>query len=201
MCSELSVEFTSGWTDDFGAKIYEFLRKNSHNPIKTLSLFSGGGGLDIGFHDCGFDIIEMVEIEKDFCKTLSANVSSNKLMSGSKVSCIDIREYFADDNMQVDFIIGGPPCQTFSSAGRRASGVSGTDDPRGKLFMEYVRLLNTLKPKGFLFENVYGIVGAQDGKAWERIKEEFRQAGYTIYYKILDASDYGDPARQLRTPC
>jgi DNA (cytosine-5)-methyltransferase 1 len=198
ICANLSVEFDSGWPDTFGKRIREYLLNNSHKPIKTLSLFSGGGGLDIGFHDCGFEIIEMVEIEENFCKTLSANVCNNKLISGSKVSCIDIREYVVNEEMHVDFIIGGPPCQTFSSAGRRASGVSGTDDPRGMLFMEYVRLLITLKPKGFLFENVYGIVGAQGGNAWEQIKDEFKKAGYTIFYKILDAADYGVPQHRER---
>jgi DNA (cytosine-5)-methyltransferase 1 len=71
----------------------------------------------------------------------------------------------------VDFVIGGPPCQTFSAAGRRAAGVAGTTDRRGTLFQEYVRILKLLQPKGFLFENVYGITGANKGEAWQEIQE------------------------------
>ena len=84
----------------------------------------------------------------------------------------------------------GPPCQTFSAAGRRASGVLGTTDARGVLFREYVRLLTQLKPKGFLFENVYGIVGAQNGEAWEEIRKSFEEVGYKLHYMILDAAEF-----------
>jgi len=116
----------------------------------------------------------------------------------SRVRCIDIRHYSPPPKLAVEFIIGGPPCQTFSAAGRRASGVSGIDDPRGTLFAEYVRLLSKLKPRGFLFENVYGITGAQGGKGWEEIQIAFRQAGYTLYWRVLDAADYGVPQHRER---
>src|SRR4030043_1109271 len=94
--------------------------------------------------------------------------------------------------------MGGPPCQTFSAAGRRAAGVSGTTDPRGQLFKEYVRILNQLKPKGFLFENVYAIVGAQGGSAWKEIQEAFKGAGYNLHYRVLDTADYGVPQHRER---
>ena len=84
-----------------------------------------------------------------------------KRFNNSKVNCIDIREYTGKHLGNIDFIIGGPPCQTFSAAGRRANGVLGTTDARGVLFREYVRLLQELSPVGFLFENVYGIIGAR----------------------------------------
>jgi DNA (cytosine-5)-methyltransferase 1 len=100
----------------------------------------------------------------------------------------------------VDFIIGGPPCQTFSAAGRRASGVKGTTDSRGQLFEQYVRLLEHFspQPKGFLFENVYGITGAENGEAWARIEKAFAEAGYLISWRILDAADYGVPQHRER---
>jgi len=110
----------------------------------------------------------------------------------------DIRDYHPPKDLNVDFIIGGPPCQTFSAAGRRAAGVSGTTDPRGTLFEEYVRLLRIIKPKGFLFENVYGIVGANKGKDWAAIIEAFEEAGYHISYRILDSADYGVPQHRER---
>jgi len=189
---------TPGWTDKFGEALFKYIKNSGITPIRTLSLFSGAGGLDIGFHDLGFDIIESVEIEPKFAETLKINSGKGKKFEHSKVNCVDIREYFAERLDNIDFIIGGPPCQTFSAAGRRASGVAGTTDARGVLFREYVRLLKRLQPKGFLFENVYGIVGAQKGIAWEEIKKSFQEVGYKLYYKILDAADYGVPQHRER---
>ena len=199
ICQSLGCECnTPGWPDSFGRALSTFLTVNDIKPIRTLSLFSGAGGLDIGFHDLGFDIIESVEIESKFAETLRINSGGGKKFENSKVNCIDIREYTADNIGEIDFIIGGPPCQTFSAAGRRASGVLGTSDARGVLFREYVRLLVKLQPRGFLFENVYGIVGAQNGTAWEEIKQSFREVGYSLHYMILDAADYGVPQHRER---
>ena len=175
--------------DYFGMRLHEWA-KISVPQINVFSIFSGAGGLDIGFRDAGFNIISHLEIEKDFCATLELN---SDYYSGATVNNIDIREYQPEKTVRCDFIIGGPPCQTFSAAGRRAAGVQGTDDSRGTLFEEYVRLLKYYKPKGFLFENVYGITGAQSGKAWEQIKEEFEKAGYKISFRILNTADYGVP--------
>jgi len=182
-----------GWPDVFGEKLHALKNNKS---INTLSLFSGGGGLDIAFSDAGFNIVECVEIEDKFVKTLESNAKNGKL-KGSKITCIDIREYEPAFN-EIDFIIGGPPCQTFSAAGARAAGVKGLDDKRGTLFEEYVRLVKKLKPKGFLFENVYRIVGAQGGKPWKLIQEAFQAAGYKLHWRIIDAADYGVPQHRER---
>lgn len=187
-----------GWPDEFGNALRVFFYSNTTRRVRTLSLFSGAGGLDIGFSDAGFDIIGSVEIEKKFCATLELNSGTGKRFSHSHVNCIDIREFSGAGLGDVDFVIGGPPCQTFSAAGRRANGVLGTTDARGVLFREYVRLLGELKPKGFLFENVYGITGAQGGQAWREIKESFANAGYKIFARILDAADYGVPQHRER---
>lgn len=195
--ARLGVSYQAGWPDVFGKAIYDWATKTVTPPIKTLSLFSGGGGLDIAFHDAGFSILEMVEIDERFAATLEANSGNGKHFGNVRVICKDIRDYTpACDN--VDFIIGGPPCQTFSSAGRRASGVLGTTDQRGKLFNEYVRLITQLSPKGFVFENVYGILGARGGKDWKVIKESFEHAGYHLFYRILDTADYGVPQHRER---
>lgn len=199
ICNALGCDCnTPGWTDNFGDALSQYIKKSEYPPIRTLSLFSGAGGLDIGFHDLGFDIIESVEIEEKFAETLKMNSGKGKKFENSKVNCIDIRNYDAENIGSIDFIIGGPPCQTFSAAGRRASGVLGTTDARGVLFREYVRLLTQLQPKGFLFENVYGIIGAQSGKAWEEIKKSFQNVGYKLHYMILDAADYGVPQHRER---
>lgn len=199
ICASLGCDYgVPGWPDKFGDAIYKYLKDNDYKPIRTLSLFSGAGGLDIGFHDLGFDIIESVEIEQKFCNTLFLNSGEGKKFSSSKPNCIDIREYSGDNLGDIDFIIGGPPCQTFSAAGRRQGGVLGTTDARGVLFREYVRLLKKIQPKGFLFENVYGIVGAQNGEALKEIKQGFSDVGYKLYYRILDAADFGVPQHRER---
>ena len=195
--STFGVARTCNWIDEFGSALRRWSRTHSRG-IRTLSLFTGGGGLDIGFHDAGFEIVHMIEIEKRYVETLRRNSQRGKLLSGSKPECMDVRDYYPEKGCEVDFVIGGPPCQTFSAAGRRAAGVLGTDDPRGTLFEEYVRILETLQPQGFLFENVYGITGAQGGEAWREIKEAFEKAGYSIHFRILDTADYGVPQHRER---
>lgn len=199
ICDSINCEYgTPAWPDKFGSALSAYLQNNKIATIRTLSLFSGAGGLDIGFHDLGFEIVASVEIESKFCDTLAINSGEGKKFSSSKVNCIDIRDFSGDNLGQIDFIIGGPPCQTFSAAGRRAAGVLGTTDARGVLFREYVRLLEKLQPKGFLFENVYGIVGAQNGEAWKEIQKSFSDVGYKLYFRILDAADYGVPQHRER---
>lgn len=199
ICDALGCENNvPAWPDLFGNSIRAYLDSNNIEKIRTLSLFSGAGGLDIGFHDVGFEIIESVEIESKFCQTLMLNSGEGKRFEHSKVNCIDIKEYKSDHLGRIDFIIGGPPCQTFSAAGRRANGVLGTTDARGVLFREYVRLLQELSPIGFLFENVYGIIGAQGGKPWEEILQSFSDVGYKLFYRIVDAADYGVPQHRER---
>jgi DNA (cytosine-5)-methyltransferase 1 len=186
---------TPGWPDDFGNKLRSWFKNKK--TINTLSLFSGGGGLDIAFSDAGFNIVECVEIDKRFVETLKENTKNEGKFEQTKISCIDIRSYKPSIN-NIDFIIGGPPCQTFSAAGARAAGVKGLDDQRGTLFEEYVRLLKHLQPKGFLFENVYRLVGAQDGKPWKLIQQAFQNAGYKLHWRIIDSADYGVPQHRER---
>ncbi len=188
----LDISETPGWPDAFGDALIKWNCENQRTPIKAISLFSGAGGLDIGFHDAGFTIVECNEIEPAFAATLRENSKPNSRLEGTNIICSDIKKY--DPSLKdIDFIIGGPPCQTFSAAGARAAGVNGTDDERGNLFQEYVRMLTEINPRGFLFENVYRVVGAQGGKAWEEIQKAFQDVGYKLYWRILDAADYGVP--------
>lgn len=162
--------------------------------MRTLSLFSGAGGLDIGFHKAGFDIVGCVEIEKQYCETLLANKNNGTYFNPeARIYCNDIRNFdpteFLDQG--IECVIGGPPCQPFSAAGRRSGGVPGMQDERGKLFESYCHVLEILRPRVFLFENVYGLKGANDGTAWNEINKSFSDLGYTIKAEILDAADYG----------
>lgn len=169
--------------------------------IKVLSLFSGAGGLDLGFHLEGFDIKACIELEKDACDTLELN-KGKYLSRGTKIYCNDITklspELVKNEIGDVDFMIGGPPCQSFSAAGRRAGGVPGINDTRGSLFWYYAQYLKAFRPKGFLFENVKGILQANKHHDWEIIKESFRELGYKLTYRILDAADYGTPQHRER---
>lgn len=188
---------SDAWWDRFGESIRQHA-VDAGDTIRTLSLFSGAGGLDIGFHDAGFEIVEAVELDPKLAASLQSNVGEGRYF-GEKTNVVvgDICEY--DPILtDIDFIIGGPPCQTFSAAGARASGVAGRKDARGNLFQEYVRILKKLKPKGFLFENVYRILGANQGKDWQAIILAFSEAGYDLKFRVLDTADFGVPQNRER---
>ena len=190
--SRLAVEQVGGWPDAFGNALRQWTATITSERITAVSLFSGAGGLDIGFHDAGFKIIECNEIEPAFAATLLRNATPGQRLEGTHIVCQDIHCY-RPSVAHVDFMIGGPPCQTFSAAGARAAGVNGTDDARGNLFLQYARIIDHIQPTGFLFENVYRIVGAQSGRPWKQIQSAFRELGYKLYWRILDAADYGVP--------
>lgn len=169
--------------------------------IRTLSLFSGAGGLDLGFIQAGYDIRGCVEIERNYCDTLRANVGGNHLFSSdTAVHETDIRRFDAGEyrNAGIRCVIGGPPCQTFSAAGRRAGGVIGTSDERGQLFQAYCKVLDELEPEVFVFENVYGLPGANGGKPFKEICDAFSRRGYKLTWEVLDAADYGVPQHRER---
>lgn len=168
------------------------------HSIRTISLFSGAGGLDIGVEKAGFDIVYATDFDETCCETLMMN-RGGTLSDHLVVEQADIRELDLSHLPQnVDFVIGGPPCQTFSASARRAGGAAGQLDPRGTLFEGYVRVLKHVKPKAFLFENVRGILGTNKGKDFQDIVKAFSDIGYKIDYRILDAEDYGAPQQRER---
>lgn len=194
----LGLDYGPRWPDRFGEALEEWACQSMTDRIPTLSLFSGAGGLDIGFNQAGFDIKVAVEIDERFTATLRANQREGDHLESCKILTTDIREYHPSQKDSFEFIIGGPPCQSFSAAGRRAGGVKGTSDENGALFKEYVRILDYVKPTGFLFENVYGITGAQRGTDWQAIKDAFGSIGYRLFSRILDSADYGVPQHRER---
>lgn len=105
ICAKLNCEYgIPGWPDKLGEALLEYIKSNNIPLIRTLSLFSGAGGLDIGFHDLGFEIVESVEIEQKFCNTLILNSGEGKKFYSSKPNCIDIREYTGDNLGKIDLI-------------------------------------------------------------------------------------------------
>lgn len=166
--------------------------------IRILSFFSGCGGLDLGFHNAGFDILYSSDIEAIFCDTMKLNQGLH-FSKKTKVESRDIRDILPSELPDdIDFIIGGPPCQTFSASGRRAGGAAGQLDERGTLFQAYGEIISSKQPKGFLFENVRGILSSNKGKDWDDIKKYFSKLGYKLDYRILDACDYGIPQHRER---
>lgn len=166
---------------------------------RAISLFTGAGGLDIGFHKLGFDIVACIEIEPVFCKTLELNLGRS-LREDCKVICADIKNVEPTELHvePIDVIVGGPPCQSFSAAGRRAGGVTGIFDVRGALFEQYCRFVSHFRPKAFIFENVRGILQGNKGRDWQEILSLFTSLGYSLSYKVLDAADYGLPQHRER---
>lgn len=163
----------------------------------ALSLFAGIGGFEVGMSKCGFTFLKTLEWDENCCITLNRN----KQLTGSvedEIQPIDITKMLPEEfwNTEVDYIVGGPPCQSFSAAGRRAGGVAGTSDTRGTLFWYYCQYVNHFKPKAFVFENVRGILSSKKGEDFKIICASFEEVGYRLYWRVLNAADYGVP--QLR---
>lgn len=150
--------------------------------MDIISLFSGAGGMDLGFENAGFNIICANEFDEKICPTYEKNHKS-KLIHG------DIRNISSDEFPECDGIIGGPPCQSWSEAGA----LRGIEDDRGKLFFEYIRILKDKKPKFFVAENVSGMLAPRHKDAVDNIIKMFKFAGYNIYIRMLNANDYNCP--------
>ncbi len=177
-----------------------------NNNRNVISLFSGAMGLDIGLARAGLNIVIGQDFDKSCVETMQAN--------GHAVLCGDIREIKAPDlleetGMKVGepfLICGGPPCQPFSTAGKRL----GINDPRGSLFMDFIRMIDYIRPRFFVMENVKGIISSplkhvpieerdesdpeqQLGTVLDVILNEFNKLKYKTVYGVLDAVNYGVP--------
>lgn len=148
--------------------------------MKLISLFSGAGGLDLGFKKAGFEIIIANEYDKSIWETYEKN-HNTPLIKG------DICNIASNNFPACDGIIGGPPCQSWSEGGA----LKGIDDPRGQLFYEYIRILKDKKPKFFLAENVKGMMAKRHNRAVNNFIEMFTEAGYDVFIHLLNAADYG----------
>jgi DNA (cytosine-5)-methyltransferase 1 len=156
--------------------------------MKLVSLFTGAGGLDLGFEQAGFNVIWANEYDKVIWETFEYNFPHTKLDKRS------ITLVKADEIPDSDGIIGGPPCQSWSEAGAGR----GIRDKRGQLFHDYIRLLKAKQPKFFLAENVAGILHPKHAEAFTNIIQEFKNAGYTVSYKLLNANDFDVPEDRFR---
>lgn len=174
---------------------------------KYISLFSGAGGLDIGLERANLQPVSLCEIEKEFCKTLESNQGwthsdGRTYLEKAKLINADIREVSHRDlcsEISLDLVVGGPPCQAFSSSGKQLSVL----DPRGALVSEFCRIVDALKPKMFLFENVRGLVTARDktgepGGVVTELIHILEEVGYSCRAGLLNSADYGAHQRRVR---
>ena len=162
-------------------------REKKENNMNVISLFSGCGGLDLGFEKAGFNIPVANEFDKGIYETFKVNHPHTKLIEGDvrQVTKADIEPLL--EGGEVDGIIGGPPCQSWSEAGA----LRGIEDERGQLFFDYIRILKEFKPKFFLAENVSGMLADRHSEAVQNIIKLFGDAGYDVSLTLVNAKDYG----------
>lgn len=155
--------------------------------MKVVSLFSGAGGLDLGFIAAGNEIIWANDLYGDAVETYRANI-------GDHIVCRDIAEIPSSEIPDCDIVIGGFPCQGFSVANvkRHAS------DSRNKLYLQLLRVIRDKKPRFFLAENVKGILHFLGGKMYEQILDDMRALGYRVKSRLFNVADYGVPQKRER---
>lgn len=152
--------------------------------MRLISLFSGAGGLDLGFHKAGFTTVMANEFDKKICPTFRANFPNVEL------SDKDIRNISSDEfPNDIQGIIGGPPCQSWSEGGS----LRGIEDARGQLFYEYIRILKDKQPLFFVAENVSGMLANRHSEAVKGFMKLFDEAGYDVNLKMLNANDFDVP--------
>ncbi|MBR2215143.1 MAG: DNA cytosine methyltransferase [Selenomonadaceae bacterium] len=159
-----------------------------------IDLFCGCGGLSYGFEQAGFNVLLGIDNDAKALETFELNHNNAKSICGDITKIHyekDIKPLLGDKH--IDVIVGGPPCQGMSLSGLRQF-----DDPRNKLYLSYIRLVEEIKPKMFVIENVPGLVGLFGGKIKDSIIKKFTAMGYHIKYRVLCAADHGVPQSRRR---
>jgi len=195
-------------------------------PI-SISLFAGAFGLDLGIEQAGFNTISVVEKDRDATKTIALNRPHlQESAVPREIEKVNTQDLLAEGGRvlkldralrpgEVDLVTGGPPCQPFSTAGKRGSVM----DPRGSLFMDFIRIVKEVQPRFFLMENVRGLLSApirhrpinqrgknypplepdeMPGAALNVVLAEMKELGYSVVYNLLEAADYGVPQNRER---
>ncbi len=185
----------------------------TYQPVETLysiSLFTGAYGLDLGFEQAGFDVTVGLDISEWSYQNFRANHPDKPFILGdiNKVTTKEILKEAGLAPGEVDVLTGGPPCQPFSTAGKR----QGLNDPRASALMQYIRVIREARPKVFVMEEVTGLLNArlkhvpikergkrpllpeeQPGSVWKVVIKELEKTGYLVDWKVLNAADYGTP--------
>jgi len=172
-----------------------------------VSVFSGAGGLDIGLQRAGWECLYATDFDKHAIETLKLNAAEGRFNGGGHIHQADIRDLTGEQILSdvgrrrgdVDLLAGGPPCQSWSSAGHQL----GFNDPRGRLFEDYLRVAKQLDVRWLLFENVRGLITAKGadglpGSALAAIRQALFKAGWQTRVELLNAADFGAPQRRVR---
>ncbi len=168
---------------------------DSKKDMNVLDLFCGCGGISEGFRLAGYNIVGGIDLNEEAIKTYSLNFPQAISLAGDILEFDDkkIKEIFG--KKKVDIIVGGPPCQGFSNANRWQKE---NDDPRNKLFFEYLKFVKVLSPKVIVIENVRGILSKDGGYAKNRIVTLLNDLGYEVKSEVLNAADFGVPQNRYR---
>lgn len=160
---------------------------------KIIDLFCGCGGMSLGFEQAGFEVELAIDFWKDAIVTYNAN-------RDKKVAVCDDIKNLSNETLQIIAargevvgVIGGPPCQGFSTVGRRE-----IDDPRNQLYLQYCRIVEQIQPDFFVLENVKGLITLSEGMFRDDIINRFGALGYNVTYSVLNAADYGVPQNRER---
>ncbi len=155
--------------------------------MKIVSLFSGAGGLDLGFKIANHNIVWANDNYADAVATYKNNI-------GDHIVCDSIENINANSIPDCDIVIGGFPCQGFSVANMKRH----EKDERNKLYLELIKVIKEKKPKFFVAENVKGLISLSNGEVFQIILNDFKSMGYQVSYKIMNAADYGVPQTRVR---
>lgn len=188
LCKNLGIENCSSKNK---TQLIELINSKSKNNSPTfIEVCAGGGGLSSGLIKAGFVPLLLNDNNRDCCKTLQKNHPNVNVVLNS-MDKIDYTKYID----KVDLLTGGVPCQSFSQAGLR----KGLNDPRGDLILKFIEILNFVKPKVFMIENVKGLLIHNKGNTIKEIVEIMNSNNlYNITYKLLDASKYNVPQKRER---
>lgn len=156
--------------------------------MNVVSFFAGCGGLDLGFRQAGFNVVWANEYDPTIHETYRLNHPTTQLNTS------DIRKLSPEDIPDCDGFIGGPPCQAWSLGGS----MKGLDDERGRLFLDYIRLIKAKHPKFFVIENVAGIISDKHFKTFRSFLSTLSEADYCVRFSVMNAADYGVPQDRVR---
>lgn len=182
--NQIRLSFQKKWTEK------EF--ENPNRTTRIATLFSGIGAIEYAFKrlNLNTEIIFASDIDKFAKESYFANYDIEESRWYNDVKDVNGKKYKG----QIDILVGGSPCQSFSMVGKR----KGFKDTRGTLFYEFARIIKESQPKVFIFENVKGLINHDKGNTFETIKATFDELGYKYYYQVLNAKDYGMPQHRER---
>jgi DNA (cytosine-5)-methyltransferase 1 len=177
-------------------RLRSFTRKAAcEGKLSLISLFCGGGGLDLGLNMAGFSTKVCSDLSPAFVDSVTVNLPHAKGLQADAMQLSGSKLIELSGTKDIDLMAAGPPCQSFSILGRRGA----LADPRGKLALKYIDLIAEVKPRAFLFENVPGLLSVNDGKDWkELLAYANSQTGYNLHFARLNATQFGIPQSRER---